>query len=455
MGRRLRGAALRAKKRSQQAAQEMLDKAGTEAEEQVVTEQSNEELFVLDTTAVMPSKKQQDRKHDKKANHRHQKLSKTEEGQIQKLLETHKTQEKLQKLVQLGQKRSMRARRKGRVLPNFDLWDDDSKEESGRQGSDERDPKRQKVRVDPGVGGSLAGITPMHIQKLPSKLQANSPSNKASATTSSKPVSKPPKSTVSVDVAHSGQSYNPDAVQHQIVMKEAVQVELKRQQAEKQKDAPISAGMSEETRALLVGDSDTSDDESNDSNASDDEESGNTGDQKVILKKSEKMTRAQRNKQKRLRAEKFELEQRKRQKKIQNAVAEAKTIAKRLRKEEQEAQQKKLELQKLKDKTKNARVKGKNVIQQLANENPLEAPTLPVALPSELRNGSGGGGASLRTIKAKGSLITDRMTSLMDRGLATKKQLKKRKRVEGKRRKAKVRVHGKGHDTSKESGILG
>ena len=447
MGRRLRGAALRAKKRTQQTAQEMLDTAGTEAEEQVVTEQTNEELFVLDTTAVLPSKKQQDRKRDKKDRHKHQNSSKTEEAQIQKLLDIHKTPEKLQKLVQSGQKRTIRARRKGRVAANFDLWGDDDKEEK----SSVKGSKRQKVTADPGVGGSLAGIVPSHRSVPPGATGGTGASKRATEASSSKAASKPDEPTVSVDVARAGQSYNPDEVQHQEVMKDAVQVELKRQRAEKLKNAPISEGLSAETRAFLVGDSDSSDEDSGD-DASDDEGTEKGGETKSILKKKEEMTRAQRNKQKRLRAEKTEIELRKRQKKIQNSVGEAKTIAKRLRKEEQEAHRKKLELEQMKEKTKNSRVKGKNVVQQLANENPLEAPTLPVALPSELRNG---GGASLRTIKAKGSLITDRMTSLMDRGMATKKQLKKRKRVEGKRRKARVRVHGKGHDISKAGDILG
>ena len=77
---------------------------------------------------------------------------------------------------------------------------------------------------------------------------------------------------------------------------------------------------------------------------------------------------------------------------------------------------------------------------QLAEENPRYAPTYPVALSNELQST---GGTSLRRIKPKGNLVTDRMLSLMDRGMASKKQLKLKKRVEGKRRKVKVRGRSK------------
>jgi nucleolar protein 53 len=416
MGRRLRGASLRAKKRGDETAIAMMDTTAGEAETQQVVEQTNDELFVLDTTAVLPSKKQSDRKEAKQTKHKQQTVSKTEEGKIQKLVDTHGPT-KLQQLVKQGQKTSKSAHRKGRVNPNFDLWgkDEEEDEETTANGPDRKRQKKQPA------AGPVSGIVTMHIRN-----------NKVQPTTAA--ALKPTSKTISIDVARSGQSYNPDELEHQKVLQEALQIELNRQQAEKAKKAPLAAGMSAETRALLIVDSS---EDSSSENEEEEEDNDETMNDASLDKKREKFTRAQRNKQKRVRAEEAALKARKLEKKIQNSVAESKTIIKKLKKEEVKAQQRKDEL----DAKKQAaiRVKGKDVLLQLTKSNPLEAPTLPVALPSELRAGT-----SLRTIKAKGSLITDRMTSLMDRDMATKKQLKKRKRVEGKKRK--IKVHGKGHE---------
>ena len=110
----------------------------------------------------------------------------------------------------------------------------------------------------------------------------------------------------------------------------------------------------------------------------------------------------------------------------------AKSIAKRLEKEEAEKKEQKQKIEQLK--AESERSKGKHVYQQLADENPRYALSYPVALPHELKSGT-----SLRTIKPKGSLVSDRMVSLMDRGMTAKKQLKLKMRVQGKRRRIKVR----------------
>lgn len=411
MGRRLRGAALRAKKRSTLAAQEHLEATAQETEKKQVTEKKDEELFVLDTTAILPSKKQLEKKEKKKRKHT---PSAKEQLQIQKLVETHSAN-KLRELAKT--QTSRRARIKGSVKPNFDLWGDE----------EEKIPnKRSKPEVGPGIGSTLAGIKPSkHLEIV-----------------SGRALAAPGASKVNIDVAKSGQSYNPDRVEHTKVLHEALQVEKKRDIAEKEKNAPISTGMSAETRAFLLGDSDTDD-------SSDEEDTNTRKEERPIEKKKEKLTRAQRNKQKRLRAEQFEIESRKRQKKLQNSVAEAKAIAKKLKREQSDQKKKKERIKKLKEETE--RVKGKNVYQQMAEENPIHAPTFPVALSSDLKISGG----SLRTLKPKGSLVTDRMTSFLDRDMAPKKQLKIRKRVEGKRRKIKVKVRGKGFEATKEGAILG
>lgn len=246
---------------------------------------------------------------------------------------------------------------------------------------------------------------------------------------------------MSIDVAEPGQSYNPDRIQHRNVIGKAVQVEEKRQKAEEFNKAPIAKGMSEETKAYLLDDSDLEDYTDSESDSEEKEE-------RPIEKKVGKLTRAQRNRQKRIRRELKQIAERKRDKKFQNSLGEAKAISKQLRKQEAELRKRADESKKLKEES--LRTKGKDVYDQLADENPVGAPTYPVALSSEIRDGS-----SLRKLKPKGSLVVDRMASFMDRGMATKKQLVQKRRVQGKRRKLKVKVRGKGFEATKEGGIMG
>ena len=233
---------------------------------------------------------------------------------------------------------------------------------------------------------------------------------------------------MSVDVAESGQSYNPDKVQHKKVIENALNVEKKRRVAEELRRAPVSSGMSEETKKYLVGDSDT------DESDSDEDDGTQLSEKRPIEKKKEKMTRAQRNRQKRIRGELKQLAEQKREKKFQKSVGEAKTISKQLRKLEAEQKEKNETLRKLKEESE--RTKGKDVYQQMSNDVPIYAPTYPVALTSELKSGS------LRTLKPKGSLVTDRMASFQDRDMAPKKQINKKRRIQGKKRRSKIKVRG-------------
>ena len=421
MGRRLRGASLRAKKRSAAAAEDIVQSNAVEVEEGVVSNKPNEELFVLDTTATIPSKKQQEKK-DQKLKKRKYQASAKEQAQIEKLIEKHPGDE-LQKLVKKSNTTAKHARIKGAVQPNFDLWGD----------GDEAQPSKQKKLKEEESSKTLsafaaaAGIKPAaHPVKI----------------SSTKALPAPKGNSVSIDIAASGQSYNPDKIEHKNAILEALKVETKRELAEKEAKAPVSQGLSAETKELLLGDSD-SEDESSDEERDDDSAS----DERPIQKRPEKLTRAQRNKQKRLRAEAQEIRERKRRKKLQNAVNEAKAIGRKLRKEEAEKKEQKEKIEELK--AEKERVKGKDVYQRVAEENPRQAPTFPVALPNELKSGS-----SLRTIRPKGSLITDRMVSLMDRDMTAKKALKKKQRTQGKRRQ-KIKVRGKGYEVTKEGEILG
>ena len=414
---------MRAAKRIKLSEKESTEVKADRVETQDLEEKRDDELFVIDTTAVLPSKKQQ-KKKEIKAKDPRKNPSLKEQAQIEKLIHQH-SPDTLKELVAKGKISSQVAVRKGSVQPSFDLW--------GSAEDETALSSKKRKAVDPVIGSEMAGIKPASHVEIVSRPALPAPHAKAK--------------TVTVEVAKAGQSYNPDKVLHTKVLQEAVLVEQKRQKAEKEAKAPISTGMSAETKAYIVGsdDSDDSDNDDEDQEAQDKD----TNLTRPVEKIQKKLTRAERNKQKRVRAEQREIENRKRQKKLQNAVAEAKVISKQLSREEIEKNKRREELEKLK--SENQRTKGADVYHRLAEENPIHAPTYPVALRSELNQT----GSALRVIKPKGSLLTDRMISLTDRDMAAKKQLKKRIRVEGKRRKMRMKVRGKGYAESKESEILG
>ena len=133
------------------------------------------------------------------------------------------------------------------------------------------------------------------------------------------------RNSIKVEPAQPGQSYRPDEEQHQDVIGEALSIELRRKEALDYRNAPVGGGkMSEETLALLVG---SSDEESSD-DEDDDVEMTN-----VRHKRKEKLTRAQRNKQKRVKAEAFLLQEKRSKKKHLSQFDYSKTVHKELRKE--------------------------------------------------------------------------------------------------------------------------
>ncbi len=420
MGKRVRGAKLRSKKRGTEAEREIVETQAVEAEEASVNKKADEELFVIDTTAIVPSKKQIAKKVKRELRN-----STKETEQIQKLVELHsaETLQKMAKRTSIAQKRAPKRIKMKSSRPKKDLWADEEEEGSSAP-----------TATASNNNTKAHGIVPSsHVQIGTTRaLQPQSAKhNKEIVATT-------------VDVAKSGQSYNPDKKQHKKSILDALVVETKRQTAETEAKSSASQGMRPETRALLLGDTDSEDESDNDNddeNDSDDDESMTN----LQHKRPGKMTRAQRNKQKRVRAELYAIQERKRQKQYQHELRGVKAAKRELLREEAEKKEQKEQLERLKKESE--RSKGKDVYQQLANENPRYAPSYPVALPSELKS------TSLRTIKPKGSLVTDRLVSLMDRGMTPKKQLKLKMRVEGKRRKVKVR--GKAKYKTAEGDILG
>jgi len=148
-----------------------------------------------------------------------------------------------------------------------------------------------------------------------------------------------------------------------------------------------------------------------------------------VKKKKEKLTRAQRNKQSRARRNKAEEGKRKDIKKFLHTVTESKSIKKKLLKEERAKKDKADKIERLKEEKRN-KPRGLAVNETVAEENPITADSVPVALTEELRKGGG-----IRSIVRKGDLLKDRMLSMAARGLVEKKSTRDRKIVQGKRRR--------------------
>lgn len=187
--------------------------------------------------------------------------------------------------------------------------------------------------------------------------------------------------------------------------------------------------MSQHTMSLLVN---SSDEESSDEEDDDDENVTAA----TSVKRKEKLTRTQRNKQKRVKALKVELDEKKKAKQFLHSFEHTKKISKEIRKQEAERIARKEEIKALKEENLSKPL-GVNVIEQISKLDPINAPSLPVALTEELKDGL------LRTLKPKGSLLTDRVESMINRKMANRKAMEKKRVVNGKRRRMKG---GEGRD---------
>jgi nucleolar protein 53 len=420
MGRKLRGAALRAHKRGKAHATEIVQLKANHVETSEVAQKSNEELFIIDTSgdkkAVLPKILKEKLAASKDTgNSKKKQLPKLDQEKVELLIKKHNPKQ-LQAMAKAGQAKLSgdrnavrRSQRNRKAAGKYDLW---GKQEDTKQTVKAENAKLNKVLQ---IGGIKAEA---HVQKV------------------AEPISKRAKDAVSVDVAHSGQSYRPDPKAYHKVIQDAVSLEVRRQKAQDNAKAPLATGMSPETRALLVGDSDTSDDESE----TDEKDTDNNDNNHLMPKRQDKFTRAERNKQKRLRLEKAIQDQERQKKKLLNSISEIPRYKKEIKKQQKHLSEKKEQIQAIKISSKPT--PGKNVLERVAKEDPINVPTLPVALEEEHKV------ASLRTIKPKGSLVTDRMASFADRKLVSKKRVGERKRIrQGKRRKLSVK--GKGHEIAK------
>jgi nucleolar protein 53 len=409
MGKRVQGAELRAKKRAKVNLDQVQERQAEDVAKANVAAKKDTELFVLDVTGdtVHPSQVEPKGKRPKKETG----LSEKDKQAVAKLMAKHDGSAlKLKEIAAKGRKAVVNQRRvrpkglKGQTAASFDLW---SSIDSDAAAASLEKPK-------PVVLGGINGISlPRH--DLVKARRAQKPSQKG----------------VAVDVAQGGQSYHPDPVAHKRVIDKAAGIETRRNAANHYNDTPISNGLSAETRAMMVGDSDSEDDEDNNMDVDDGEDDGPVG---LLPKRSLKLTRAQHNKKRRVREEEAIIDKRRKTKKLLNSVSEIPRYNKEMKLRTRELQ----DQRDLEQKTKDAKLPpGRDVEQKISNANPVNAPTLPVALSSELKS-------SLRTIKPKGSLLVDRLTSFRDRKLAPKRagiDGRKKKFHDGRRRK--LRVTGK------------
>jgi nucleolar protein 53 len=435
-----RGAVVRAKKRANEAAAELLDQTIDNQEIALYEAKEDGELFVIDKApnlsqgALVSAEKKNKRKQSSSLNLKQSKknrISENEERQIKKILSTHST-EKVISLAKADEQRMMTRKRSKRIAgnakTNFDLW-------GNGDNVDEKDVNNTKlIPVKSGIAAAAgtAAIEFKAVTKTSLRKDIQQPAELSKKQLKFRALGKEKaRKTIKVDLAQPGQSYRPDKEQHQDVIGEALSIELRRKEAQDYTEAPIGGGgMSADTLALLVG---SSDEESSDE---EDDEYDVDITSTTPMKRKEKLTRAQRNKQKRVKALQVAIEERKRVKKLLNSVQDAKKISKEIRKEEFERVTRRKEINALKEEEK-ARPLGINIVEKLSQLDPINAPSLPVALTEELKDGT------LRTVKPKGSLLTDRLESMISRKMANRKTTDTKRMAQGKKRRMKG---GKGRE---------
>ncbi|KAL7483154.1 hypothetical protein ACHAW6_008804 [Cyclotella cf. meneghiniana] len=459
MGKRSnQGASLRTKKRADETYADFEQALTEQAEQDRVQSTKDDELFIFDTDRKEASASS---RAARRARYREKLLNanagnkkgKSEPSdkdlrQIQKLLQNHGEVGAIA-LAQRGKARMEQKRQERRMAgmtpksgkPTYDLWDQ----------TNAQPKKKAKLIAVPTGKLALGGTAPVEIVSVADPLPMptvdpmfDAPaqpapilSNKQLKARKYAQLVAPP--TVALEVAHPGQSYRPDKEQHQDAIGEALSIEIRRNEAEEYKATPISTGLSAFTQSYIIRESDSEEDSSDDEEEHNDN-STHGGVNAKLIKRKDKLTRAQRNKQKRIKAEQIALLQRKQTKQFMHQISEIQKHSKAVKVAEMLQQARQQELTQLKEEKK-ARPLGKDLWNAVSQQDPLHAPSLPVALTEELEGKSGGGG-SLRTVTPKGSLVTDRLESMAARNMICKKKLEGRRIVQGKRRKKVVDEKG-------------
>jgi len=433
------GATQRLKKRvdaiSTQLTHEQLEK--TELE--VLQSKPDTELFVLDTsvrTVEANIKKRKELSNDKpKREDKRHRISELDQRRIRKLKLSSLDP---QVVVQPAAPTTTTTRFKGGLVPtNFNLWDDQEYIRCGSSGT-----VVLKEIPRPTGQAAAAGTAPVMIQTVPAvrlRKDIQQPSSSKATSTSSLPTAlqrKPQPPVIKVDIAQPGQSYRPDKEQHQDVIGEALAIELRRQDRIEYNKTPLSQGYDSKSRLALYHskDSDGEDEDDDDDEESDSDINPNDANP-VAKRKREKLTRTQRNKQKRVREENRKVQQRKQEKQFVASLEETKKFSKEIKRKETTQQSKREQLKKLKE-LEDQKPVGIHVFQDACQRDPIRAPSLPVALTEELERGNQGG--ALRSLKTKGSLVTDRLESFVSRNILSAKVMERKMVVQGRKKRTKV-----------------
>uniref|UniRef100_A0A7S2WR68 Ribosome biogenesis protein NOP53 n=1 Tax=Eucampia antarctica TaxID=49252 RepID=A0A7S2WR68_9STRA len=428
MGKRgKQGGALRAKKRADAAALQLVSQAAEDVDNQTakLKNKADDELFVIDTVGneSLSNKKNKRKSADGNKKSKKHRISEKDERQIKKLISSHGTEG----VVELNEQSQSRLNQKkkskrliGTAKATFDLWDEDDSN------------KTKKTVLQVTGAASMGGLAPSVIttvSKHSLRKDIQQPANISNKIMKSRRAAKMnARPTVAVEIAQPGQSYCPDVEYHQDTIGEALNIEIRRNEVLDYNKIPIANnGLSEETMKIMVS---SSDDDSEDSESDDDEMSV----EGAVMKKKEKFTIAERNKQKRVREEQRQLTERKREKKFLSSLSEARSLEKKLRKEQVAKQIRRDTINALKEEERSKPL-GINVLSNRSNSDPLYVPALPVALSEEVKD------AGLRTVKPKGSLLTDRVQSMMARKMIYGQTKVKKAAITGKKRKMRSGKH--------------
>jgi len=361
---------------------------------------SDDALFVMDTTGDVGKRKAKVLTRSEKEEKRLAKLetSSTTLRKIRKMIK-EKGVEGVVAMANKSNKKKERAADAG----CFDLWDE------GDGASTKK--RKTKLIVNRNVPMSMAGTAPVVVTAdTSSHLFAPAASNKM---LKARKIAKlTARSKLAVETALPGQSYRPDGEQHQDVIGAALAIEVRRNDAVEEKNKPLAKGMSPDVLEIIVGSSDDESDSDSDDSGTDDGNNNNPA--TTPRKKREKLTRAQRNKQRRIRAERAAALAAKNEKRFLQSVFDTKKINKQLTSSAAASQEKREQIQKLKDEAR-AIPLGVNVFDAISERHPEYVPSLPVPLTEELECSNGG---ALRRVKPKGSLLTDRLASMAVRGMA-------------------------------------
>ena len=436
MGKRSKqGASLRAAKRAKVANQQLEHALSEQSEQLRVQSKVDEELFVIDTdrketvasSRAIAARRRLEKEASKKGKHEY---SVFEKRQIQKVVKTHGIEGTIA-LAEMGRSRFQEKRIHQRtaaaaVKPTFDIWNEQTTPEVVVASTN-----NVEIADTNGAPSSFAAVArPIEMPK-PKQMVARLSRKQIKARVQALENAPP---TLAVEVAHPGQSYHPDKEHHQDAIGEALSIEIRRNEAVEYKTKPISEGMSAFTKEFIVNSDEEEDESSVDEEDEGGGEDGNTV-STIVKKRKEKLTRAQRNKQKRSKAELIAIKERKLHKRFMHQANEVHLHDKEVRQAEAEQRERQEMLSTLKMEKKSKPL-GKDVWGTLSQKDPIGAPSFPVALTDELQKNGGvaGGGGGLRTVTPKGSLVIDRLESMVARNMISKKKVEGRRIVQGKRR---------------------